>query len=119
MLGRLPCLTAETACGSVHFPIGSLLNPSLETVMALEVFYSYAHKDEDLRDELETHLVLLKRKGLITSWHDRRIGAGDELRGQIDAHVRSAQIILLLISADYLASPYCYDEEMKVALERQ
>ena len=86
--------------------------------MALEVFYSYSHKDEALRDELEKHLALLKRQGLITNWHDRRIGAGDEWRDQIDAHARSAQIILLLISADFLASDYCYDVEMKLALER-
>jgi len=86
--------------------------------MALEVFYSYSHKDEALRDELEKHLMLLSRQGLITSWHDRRIGAGDEWRDQIDAHVHSAHIILLLISADFLASDYCYDVEMKRALER-
>ncbi len=86
--------------------------------MALEVFYSYSHKDEALRDELEKHLALLKRQGLIANWHDRRIGAGDEWRDQIGAYVRSAHIILLLISADFLASDYCYDVEMKLALER-
>ena len=86
--------------------------------MPLEVFYSYAHEDEASRDELEKHLSLLKRSGLIVGWHDRRISAGDEWRDQIDAHARSAQIILLLISPDFLASDYCYDVEMKLALER-
>jgi hypothetical protein len=86
--------------------------------MPIEVFYSYSHKDEDLRDRLETHLSQLQRSGLIVSWHDRRIEPGDEWRNQIDAHVRSAQIVLLLISPDFLASDYCYDVEMKLALER-
>ena len=84
----------------------------------LEVFYSYAHEDEDLRDELEKHLKLLQRNGLIANWHDRGIGAGGEWRGEIDAHARSAHIILLLISADFVASDYCYGVEMKLALER-
>ena len=85
---------------------------------ALEVFYSYSHKDETLRQKLETHLALLKRDGLIKSWTDRCIRAGSEWSKQIDEHVRSADIILLLISPDFLASDYCFDIEMKIALER-
>jgi hypothetical protein len=80
--------------------------------------YSYSHKDENMRDSLETHLALLKRQGLITSWHDRRITAGEEWADQIDKHLEEADIILLLVSADFLASYYCYDIEMKRALER-
>ena|ERR1035438_1179828 len=86
--------------------------------MSLEVFYSYAHQDEELRNELEKSLSLLRRGGLIVGWHDRRIGAGDQWAKEIDAHVRSADIILLLISADFLASDYCWGVEMKLALER-
>jgi hypothetical protein len=86
--------------------------------MPLEVFYSYAHEDEKLRDEIEKGLSLLRRNGLIVDWHDRRVGAGGKWGDEIDAHVRSAHIILLLISADFLASDYCYGVEMKVALER-
>ncbi len=86
--------------------------------MPLEVFYSYSHKDEELRLRLETHLALLQRNGLILPWNDRCIGAGDEWANQIDEHLRSAQIILLLVSPDFLASNYCFDIEMKAALER-
>jgi hypothetical protein len=86
--------------------------------MPLEVFYSYSHKDEELRRQLETHLALLQRNGLILPWHDRCIGAGDEWANQIDEHLHTAQIILLLISPDFLASNYCFDIEMKAALER-
>jgi hypothetical protein len=84
----------------------------------VELFYSYSHKDEGLRDELENHLSILKCEKVIAGWHDRRIGAGKEWEGQIDAHLKSAAVILLLISADFLASDYCYDVEMKRALER-
>jgi len=85
---------------------------------AIEVFFSYAHEDEGLRDKLANHLKLLERQGVIQKWHDRQILAGTEWKGQIDSHLETAQIILLLISSDFLASDYCYDLEMKRALER-
>ncbi|WP_437305670.1 TIR domain-containing protein [Sorangium sp. So ce388] len=84
----------------------------------LRLFFSYSHKDEALRDELETHLALLKREGLLQSWHDRRIAAGDEWAGQIDRNLDEAEVILLLVSADFLASDYCFDNEMTRALAR-
>lgn len=82
------------------------------------VFFSYSHKDEDLRNELETHLALLKRQGQITTWHDRRIAAGSEIDSTIAAELESAQVVLLLVSAHFLASNYCYEKEMERALER-
>ena len=85
---------------------------------ALRLFYSYSHKDEELRDELETHLKIMQRQGLIQFWHDRRITAGSEWKGEIDENLERADIILLLVSADFIASDYCYDIEMKRALER-
>lgn len=83
-----------------------------------DVFFSYSHKDEALRDRLEVHLTMLKREGIIETWHDRRITAGDEFAGVIDARLESADLILLLVSADFLNSNYCFDVEMKRALER-
>ena len=85
---------------------------------AVEVFYSYSHKDEDLRKELEKHLKILERRGVITGWHDRKIGAGEEWKGEIDEHLESADVILLLISSDFIASDYCYSIEMTRALQR-
>src|SRR6266702_5991629 len=85
---------------------------------SIEIFFSYAHKDEKLREDLEKQLSLLKWQGLITGWHDRRIGAGQEWSSAIDAHLDRAQIILLLISPDFMASNYCYGIEMKRAMER-
>lgn len=84
----------------------------------IEIFFSYSHSDEQLRDKLMKHLAVLKRQGIIADWHDRQIGAGDEWAGEIDRHLNSARIILLLVSADFLASDYCYDIEMKRAMER-
>ena len=82
------------------------------------VFFSYSHRDEALRDELEIHLALLRREGLIQSWHDRRIDAGDELDGSIDKNLETADIILLLVSPYFIASNYCFDVEMRRAIER-
>ncbi|KUO51795.1 MAG: hypothetical protein APF78_00675 [Sphingomonadales bacterium BRH_c3] len=82
------------------------------------VFFSYSHADEDLRDQLEVQLSMLKRQGLIEAWHDRRIGAGNEIDGSIDVNMESSSIILLLVSPDFLASDYCYDREMTRAMER-
>ena len=84
----------------------------------IEVIISYSHKDEMLRDELEKHLSILKRQKPISTWYDRKIGAGEEWMDEIDKHMDSAQIVLLLISADFLASDYCYDIELKRAMER-
>src|SRR5690349_17931113 len=84
----------------------------------IEVFYSYAHEDELLREKLDKHLSILKRTGVIAGWHDRNITAGREWAGEISAHLGSAGVILLLVSADFLASDYCYDVELTRALER-
>ncbi len=85
---------------------------------AVTIFFSYAHEDETLRKELEKHLKVLQHQGLIHMWYDREIGAGTEWEGQIDTHLNSAQIILLLISPDFMASDYRYGKEMKRAMER-
>ena len=82
------------------------------------ILMSYSHTDETLRDELEKHLAGLRRQGVIMTWHDRRIGAGEVLHGQINDQLDTADIFLLLVSSDFLASDYCYDVEMKRAMER-
>lgn len=84
----------------------------------IRLFYSYSHRDEALRDELETHLSLLRREGTIQEWHDRQIDVGQEWADAIDENLEAADVVLLLISADFLASDYCYDKEMKRALEK-
>ncbi|WP_426108846.1 hypothetical protein [Pseudomonas sp. TWR1-1-4] len=56
------------------------------------VFFSYCHADEALRDQLEKQLSMLKRQGVIETWHDRRIGAGQEIDAAIDDHINSDEI---------------------------
>jgi hypothetical protein len=84
----------------------------------IEVFFSYSREDKPLRDKLEIHLSSLKRQGVISAWHDRQIVAGSEWEEEIDRHMRTADIILLLISPDFVASKYCYDTEFPVAMDR-
>lgn len=85
---------------------------------AIKVFVSYSHEDEYLGEQLRLHLAFLLREGIISTWHDREITAGIEWTGEINRNLDQANIILLLISADFLASDYCWDIEMQRALER-
>lgn len=84
----------------------------------MKIFLSYTHVDEQFCDMLQKHLAALKHQGLIETWHDRRIRAGDEFDNVIDRQLNEAQVILLLVSADFIASRYCYEIEMARALER-
>ena len=79
-----------------------------ENAEPLELFYSYAHADEKLRNELNKHLFNLKLQGLIRDWYDRDISAGTDWEQAIDSHLNTAHVILLLISPDFMASDYCY-----------
>lgn len=84
----------------------------------VKVFYSYSHEDEALRKELEKQLAILKRENVISSWHDSEIEAGSDWDEEIRAQLDSADIILLLISADFLASDYAYEIEAREAMRR-
>lgn len=86
--------------------------------MPARVFLSYAHEDEDFKNDLIKHLALLKRQSVIETWHDREMTAGDEWKGEINSNLEKADVVLLLVSADFLASDYCCDIEMRCALER-
>jgi len=79
----------------------------------IEVFCCYAREDQPLLLDLKTHLMPLQREGLITLWADIDINAGEEWEKEIHRHLNTAQIILLLISSDFLASEYCYSIEMQ------
>ena len=84
----------------------------------MKVFISYSHKDKRHWEQLVTHLSLLKREGLLDVWHDRKITGGEEWADEIDNNLEQASIILLLISADFLKSDYCYKKEMGRALAK-
>ncbi len=86
--------------------------------MSVKIFFCYAHEDESLLLKLKIHLSPLQREGLIWLWHDRDISAGEEWDKEIDKHLNTAQIILLLVSPDFMNSEYCFGIEMKRAIER-
>lgn len=83
----------------------------------IEVFISYSKQDKELRDGLLAHLRPLETKGIIT-WHDRQILPGTKWDEEIKARLNAADIILLLISADFLANDYCKNVEIPEALRR-
>ena len=83
-----------------------------------EILCCYAHEDQKLLNKLKAHLKPLQRQGLIDVWHDRDISAGTEWEQEIIKHLNEAQIILLLVSADFMSSEYCYSIEMKKAIEK-
>lgn len=85
---------------------------------ALKVFISYSHSDEELKQELVKHLYPLTRLGMVESWDDRQIKPGDEWGDEISKSLEAADIIILVISVDFINSRYCYDIELKRAMER-
>jgi Protein kinase domain/TIR domain len=100
-------------------PLSLQQNPNTaQAQRAIDMVICYAHEDEALRVGLIKQLYVLQRQGLITLWHDRDISAGKEWEHEIDVHLNEAQIILLLVSPDFIASDYCYSIEMQQALDR-
>src|SRR2546429_7284316 len=89
-----------------------------EASTPVEVLCCYSHADETWLRKVETHLSLLKRQGLISLWHNQLLIPGTDWAHAIDTHLKTASVIVLLVSADFLASDYCYSVEMKRALER-
>src|SRR5579884_2817335 len=86
--------------------------------MPVQIFFCYAREDEELLKKLKAHLRPLQRQGLIDVWYDRDISAGSEWEQEIQQRLTAAQIVLLLISPDFMDSDYCYGIEMQRALER-
>jgi TIR domain-containing protein len=83
-----------------------------------KAFISYSHRDEKALERLHTHLATLRRERTITAWFDREILAGDDIDSTIDSNLTESEIFLALVSPDFLASNYCYEQEMAKALER-
>ena len=90
----------------------------MQAAPGVRVFISYAHVDEALRERLRTHLAALARDGLVHAWDDREILGGDDWADEIDERLNQADVILLLVTADFIRSDYCYGKELTRALER-
>lgn len=84
----------------------------------LKIFYSYAHRDETLRTEFGKHLSLLRRQKIIEDWFDGLIVPGENWDDTIKEKLRSSDFILLLISADFMASDYIDSVELQEAMRR-
>ena len=123
LLRRSAEQTAQTAQPNQHNPqpmppADATPEPTEPHKEPLEVFVSYSRDDEELKDKLCKQLSSLKRQKKITLWQDREIEAGEEWNEEIEARLESADIFLLLISASFIDSDFCYSKEMARAMER-
>lgn len=84
----------------------------------VKVFLSYSHVDEKYKEELDKHFAALKRSDKVETWNDRKLLPGCKLDDDIKKHLGEDDIIILLISSDFIASDYCYNIEMCKAIER-
>jgi len=84
----------------------------------LEVFFSYSSADNELCQQLLRHLSALKRQGTIHQWRNCQIIAGQNRIEEIERHLDSAHVILLLVSADFIESEHCFSIELRKAMER-
>ncbi len=94
------------------------LSSSYRTVT---IFFSYATSsstDKRWFNRLMTHLSMLRREHLIDRWYDSAISAGSSVVQTLQAYLQAADVIVLLLSAEFLASERCYELEMRLALER-
>lgn len=111
-------LVAEGAVIASRGGPGGAVSLGTKAPAPLQVFISYSHRDEEIKNDLVKHLTPLKRLNLIAQWHDRKIEPGDKWKQVISENLKKADIIILLISIDFINSEYCYDIEMETALDR-
>ena len=84
----------------------------------VEIFFSYAHEDEQLMHAVRKQLVIFDRQKKIVKWYDRKLVAGESWKEKIDHHINHAGIVLLFVSPDFFESDYCYEIELKQALQQ-
>ena len=84
----------------------------------IKCFISYSHKDKSMCNKLKNHLDALSRLYNIETWFDGKILPGGNIDEEIKKSLISADIVLLLVTTDFLASYYCYEKELSVAMER-
>jgi predicted nucleotide-binding protein len=84
----------------------------------ISAFISYAHADEALKDRFLVHLAALRREGLIGVWHDRMLKPGQHLDSTIETELAASDLVILLISPDFIHSNYCTEKEMQRAFAR-
>lgn len=107
-------------CNGCGRPLPVQTSLATPTPKQVEIFLSYSHQDAELKDHFLNHMAILGRgradRAIV--WHDLDIRAGDNWRQGIGTHLQTADIIILLISASFIASDYCYSNEMVAAMVR-
>ena len=83
------------------------------------VFISYSHKDERWKDKLLPHFKQLEKLGALRVWDDRQIRVGDNWYGRIQQVLNETRFAVCLISADFLSSDFCMDEEIPFLLQKR
>lgn len=83
----------------------------------LKLFFCYAHEDRALRNALDSHIEILRREGLVTTWYDGHISPGSEWSKSIEDQLRQSDLILFLVSPAFLRSEYIAEVEMRLALQ--
>lgn len=86
--------------------------------MSIKLFISYCSEDKVYRKSLEKHLSLMEYDNEIETWSDREISPGEEWEREIEKNLESADVIVFLVSSDFIASKYCFDVEVKRAMEK-
>jgi TIR domain/Effector-associated domain 11 len=85
----------------------------------LSIFISYSKRDNELREELDTHLAGLRRRKIVTNWDDRHIIGGELWDDTIKTKLKEADIILFLVSAHFIATDYIWEHEIPIAEEQR
>ena len=85
----------------------------------MKAFISYSHKDAEMLEMLHKHLTQLQRDGIISAWTDQEILPGGNVDQIISTSLETSDLFIALISPDYIASKYCYDQEFQKALKMQ
>lgn len=107
---RLICKARQTS--------GSLPKEVARVSLPVKIFVCNSVADEKYRKRLEVHLAPLKRDGLITVWHERLILPSSDIAIEVQQHLLDADLVLILVSPDLLASDDDLENKLKVALER-
>ncbi|MDQ2888800.1 MAG: toll/interleukin-1 receptor domain-containing protein, partial [Chloroflexota bacterium] len=95
------------------------MSTEVKPTKPVNVYISYASRDEYFKEKLLSHLSTLQRQGAIESWDIQQIRAGDKRDEETLKHLNEANIILCLLSADFMSSDYHHTVEMQRAFERQ
>jgi hypothetical protein len=83
----------------------------------LKAFFSYAHEDVDVIANLQKHLAPLRHEEIVEFWYDRDLVAGENWDDAITSRLEDADIVIVIVSSDFVSSEYAYGKELSRALE--